>query len=177
MDIIFYNNTSPKIALDKTLTNATTLTGSLREQCSLIDPVINVESANVFNFNYCYIADFGRYYFIKEVTSVRNGLWRVVMHVDVRSSFKTEIRNNEPILERSENLYNLYIPDELLTIEQDNWNSTYEFPGTFDKTRCVAMISNSSTQEIPEETNNENGGSDDSGSGNGGSGEAPTEIF
>lgn len=145
MNITFYNNTSPKIALDKTLTNATTLTGTLREQCSLIDPVINVEYANVFNFNYCYIPEFGRYYFIKEVTSVRNGLWRVVMHVDVRSSFKTEIRNNEPILERSQNLYNLYLPDELLPLEQENWNATYEFPGSFNHSHCVAMISNSSS--------------------------------
>lgn len=143
MNITFYNNTSPKLALDKTLTNATTLTGTLREQCSLIDPVINVEYANVFNFNYCYIPEFGRYYFIKEVTSVRNGLWRVVMHVDVRSSFKTEIRNNEPILERSQNLYNLYLPDDLLNIEQDNWTVTKELGIGFNNAHCVALISNS----------------------------------
>ena len=142
MVIKFYNNISPKLALDKTLTNETTLNGTLREQTSLIDPVFNVESNNVFSSNYCYIPDFNRYYYVTGVESVRQGLWRISLHVDVRMTYRQGIRQNTPILERSQTLYDLNLPDSKLSIEQDVWNVTKSMPGTFAFTRCMAIIAN-----------------------------------
>lgn len=144
MVIKFYNNTSSKLALDKNLINETTLNGTLREQTSLINPVFNIESNNVFSSNYCYIPDFDRYYYVTEIESVRQGLWRISLHVDVRSSFKQGIRSNTPVLERSQALYDLNLPDPNLSIEQDVWNVTKSIAGTFSFARCTAIITNSS---------------------------------
>ncbi|MBR3599318.1 MAG: hypothetical protein IKL53_05490 [Lachnospiraceae bacterium] len=58
-----------------------------------------------------YIPDFGRYYFINDVVSVRNGLWEVHGHVDVLMSFSTGIKGCSATLKRQENLFNMYLDD------------------------------------------------------------------
>lgn len=52
-----------------------------------------IEAVNPSTYNYCYISEFGRYYFINNITSVRNGLWKIDCSVDVLMSYKTSILN------------------------------------------------------------------------------------
>ena len=42
-------------------------------------------------YNYAYITEFGRYYWVNEITSIGGGLWRVDMSCDVLASFKSAI--------------------------------------------------------------------------------------
>ena len=78
MDIKLYYNTSDNKTIRKNLINEFSLTGTLRDSCSLIEPVINIESSNVLRFNYAYIPDFQRYYFVKEIINLRKTLWTLV---------------------------------------------------------------------------------------------------
>lgn len=93
MDIILYTNSSERQAITKTLSNATTLTGSLRNESSVIKPDFIIEATNPSGFNYCYISEFGRYYFITDIISIRTNLWRIKCEVDVLMSFHDEILN------------------------------------------------------------------------------------
>lgn len=102
MDITFYNNRSEKNKINKTLETPFTLSGDLKGETSVINPVIMIEHGNPTGYNYAYIPEFNRYYFISEITSVRTGLWRVSMVVDVLMSFKTQIMNVPVILSDSE---------------------------------------------------------------------------
>lgn len=143
MTINLYNNTSDKKKIGKSLTLVSSLNGSLREECDMINPSVLIEHSGVITANYAAIPDFNRKYFITKITSVRNNLWRVDMHVDVRETYASQIKANEPILERSEFVYNLYLPDNELPLTEDTFTSTYEFGSSFGSTYSFLMIANS----------------------------------
>ena len=143
MVINLYNNKSPKKQIGKTLTSVATLNGSLREQCDMINPSILIENSGVINANYARIPDFGRYYFITKITSVRQNLWRVDMHVDVRETYAEAIKTNVAIIERAEGYYNLYLPDNNMPLTQDTFNTTYALGGVFDNFGLYMLASDS----------------------------------
>ena len=98
MDIVLYVCSSERQAINKTIGSSATLTGSLRGESSVINPSFLIEHSNPSGFNYCYIDDFGRYYFITNITSVRTGIWRIDCSVDVLMSFKNQILNLDVIV-------------------------------------------------------------------------------
>ena len=102
MEISFYNNVSEKEKIGKTLKNKITLTGFLKQVTSVINPVITVEMKNPSQYNYVHIPQFHRYYFINDMINVKNNLWEIHMKVDVLESFKTQIKANKAIIEKSE---------------------------------------------------------------------------
>ena len=106
MTINFYINTSEKEKFDKSLTNEKSLTGSLKQATSVINPVVTVEIENPSQFNYCHIPQFHRYYFINDMINVKNNIWEIHMHVDTLSSFKSQIRANKAIIDKNQYLTN-----------------------------------------------------------------------
>jgi len=94
MTIRLYQNISPREKVRKTLVipqspAPAVLQGYLRDETSLIDPVLTFEipMANIVDVNYLYIEDFKRYYYITHLRSIRTGLVEVSCHVDVLMSF------------------------------------------------------------------------------------------
>ena len=70
MTIRLYNNVSDKNVVDKQLTQVgNDITGTLRDDCSVVDPVIAIEgiAANINGVNYAYIPEFNRYYYINNI--------------------------------------------------------------------------------------------------------------
>lgn len=88
--------------LNKTINNVTNINGTLRQETSVINPSVLIEAQNLSGFNYMYINEFGRYYFITDIVSVKNGLWRVTGKVDVLMSFKAGIETCPVILANTE---------------------------------------------------------------------------
>lgn len=98
MDIILYQTDSERERVNKNLLEGVTLTGSLRGESSVIKPSILIEATNISEYNYCYIAEFGRYYYINNIISVRTNLWRIECSVDVLMSFQNQILNLDVIV-------------------------------------------------------------------------------
>ena len=73
----------------------------------------------VLSANYVYIPDFNRYYDINDMTSVRQNLWRLSLHVDVLMSYKKEINNTNAFVSRNEFDYDPDIYDRELPTKQD----------------------------------------------------------
>lgn len=141
MTIEFYANVSENNALDKTLNPVITLTGTLREESSVIDPVITIEnSGTVLSANYAIIPAFNRKYFIKNIESVKNGLWRVYMHVDVLSTYAEQIRSNDAIIERNENEYDLKLNDGIFRTQQNPRIVQKAFPAGFTNFNFVLAV-------------------------------------
>lgn len=111
MNIEFYTIQDDARKIVKTLGTATTVSGTLRAECSMLNPIIEFEFAGAPEFNYVYIPDFNRYYYITNIESTYNGLWRIHMHVDVLMSWKDELLNTTMIANRQENLINYYLND------------------------------------------------------------------
>ena len=103
MNITFYKNSSEKEKIGKSLSSGLTLSGNLRDECSITSPSILVEATSLVDYNYCYIPEFKRYYFIYDITSVRNNLWRVSLKCDVLESFKSDILNSSCIVNKQQN--------------------------------------------------------------------------
>lgn len=102
MDITFYINNSEKNKISKNLTNNTHISGTLRNETGVMNPVILIHSVNPTKFNYVYIPEFNRYYFITDMVSIRTDIWQVKLHVDVLMSFKDSLNNVKVILNDSE---------------------------------------------------------------------------
>ena len=102
MNIVLYVNNSEQNKINKSLSNPVTFTGVLKEETNIINPVILMEVDNPYNYNYAFIPEFNRYYFISNITSVNNKMWRISLKVDVLESFKNEIMASSAILSDTE---------------------------------------------------------------------------
>lgn len=112
MEIRLYVNKSEPNRMTKELSNELILDGSLRNGVSILSPSFNLQRGQgITNYNYAYVPQFERYYFITDIKSVRNSFWNVSLSVDVLMSFADQIKNVMAIAERSENVFNLYLPD------------------------------------------------------------------
>lgn len=77
-------------------TSKLTLDGTLREQCSIIAPSIAFGRTilALHNYNYAYIKDFDRYYFIADMTTIRDSLTRIDFRCDVLYSFRSNLTSS-----------------------------------------------------------------------------------
>lgn len=91
-----------KNKLEKTIYDSERFEGTLRNETSVINPVVLIEAENLSGFNYMYISQFGRYYFITDIVSVRTNLWRVHGSCDVLMSFADGIKKCTGILSDTE---------------------------------------------------------------------------
>ena len=98
MDVTFYTTGSERHAISKVLGDGTVLSGALRNESTVVRPIILIEHENPTGFNYFHIPLFGRYYYITEMESVRTGIWNVSGAVDVLMSFQEEILNLDVIV-------------------------------------------------------------------------------
>lgn len=75
-DVYFYVNNSENNRVTKDISPITTLTGTLKNECTVVDPVILIAGdASIFaDINYMYIPSFSRYYFINNVRSIKSNL-------------------------------------------------------------------------------------------------------
>lgn len=102
MDLRLYYTSDENNKINKSLSNGVILTGTMRDSSSIINPVILVEGSSFSEYNYAYIPQFDRYYFIKGITNYRNNLWILEFECDVLMSFKSSILNMNCILIETE---------------------------------------------------------------------------
>lgn len=143
MELILYTNKSADNVVTKSITTLATLNGTLRNDCSIIDPVIEVENINnsiAAACNYAKIAQFGRYYFVKNIT-LRGKLWVIEMHCDVLSSFQTQLKSLSAIISRNQNVYNLYLQDGLMKTYANPHYQIIQFPNGFDTQQFILSVS------------------------------------
>lgn len=129
MNITLYVNKSEKNKIGKNLTNDFSLSGTLRDVTNIINPVILIELNEINNYNYCYIPDFNRYYFITDITVIRTGLFAISLMVDVLESFKTDIKNLSVILLNTQNVgTNNYLPSQVFRNNVKSKTDILNFP-------------------------------------------------
>lgn len=112
MEVNLYENTSENYRLNKDITLKTTESCVLKDDCSVENPVIVLKtSTNISGYNYMYIPDFGRYYYIGDIVSVGLNMWEVHGHVDVLMTYQNAIKSCNATFKRQENLFNMYLDD------------------------------------------------------------------
>lgn len=135
--IILQSTSSPNNKLDKEITTLATLTGTLKDGTSVMEPTFRVNAQDfnpqnsIFTCNYLTCNVFHRKYFITNIESVRNNIIDISCHCDVLTTYKDSIRQQYAIVRRQENQWNLYLDDGILkTYNNPNFSIT-PFPSGF----------------------------------------------
>jgi len=100
VNITLYSFTKRKNST-KRPADGTTYTGTLKDNTSVVNPSVIFEFSAFPAYNYAYIQEFARYYWITDKTHVANNVWIITMHVDVLASYKNEIGGSSKYVLRS----------------------------------------------------------------------------
>ena len=119
-EIHTYKSSAEQNRVDKTnfLVADMIISGVLREASSLIHPSITFTSDIIPTFNYVYIPIFNRYYYVTDITSIKNKLWQMSLTVDVLMTYKEALLACTGYIDRNENEYNGLIPDGMISLQK-----------------------------------------------------------
>ena len=94
MQLYLYKTNDLNNAVDKTLTNEMLLNINLKRDTDILRPKIPLAKGYVDlkTFNYAFIPDLNRCYFINVVESINNNVDVLYLEVDVLMSYSTEIK-------------------------------------------------------------------------------------
>ena len=117
MTITLYSSTADPRKINK-LTELTQIeviqNTKLLYPTTVLHPEFTLEySAARLGANYCYISEFGRYYFLSEPSLGNGHTITFSCEVDVLTSFKTQIENLDVVCLRSQYDFDEYIADEI----------------------------------------------------------------
>ena len=115
MNIRFYNFSKKHNSTAQPTGDGTVVACTIKTPSSLQAPVVEVNSATIPAYNYAYIPDLGRYYFVTGIAYNR-GLWEISLRVDVLASFKTDIGATSMYFERSSAQQNGALVDRLYPV-------------------------------------------------------------
>lgn len=152
MNVVFYNhakrNNSTKLP-----TGGVTIQCALKDACSVVSPVLEIKTATRPDYNYAYISDFGRYYYVTEWIYDK-GIWSCSLSVDVLTSWRDEIKATKAQVLFSSSLYNMNVMDNRLASvgTYTRESKTADFVGTLSGqnvtpsgTFAINALSNTST--------------------------------
>lgn len=105
---------APTLLLSLPAINANVLTD---ENGNEIADVVTGDIASVYDFNYVYIAEFNRYYYVNSIVVSSKNLLIVSCEVDALYSFRAQILDNYGMVERNEFEYNELLNDDSLPLK------------------------------------------------------------
>lgn len=134
--------------IDKTkyITKSFDIQGTLRNESSVIDPTIVIEKENLFlsgvKYNYMYIKEFGRWYFINEIISIVNNIWEIHCHVDVLYSWMSDILNSYCIIDKTEDISyaDMYLDDGTFVMDSKKYSTIISYPNGFQESGNYILV-------------------------------------
>lgn len=141
IEATFYKYNGKYNALPKTLGEGVTLQGLLRDSYDRATPTVTVRSSTLFDYNYCYIPTFGRYYFIDRIDVQSNDTYRLTLSVDVLQTYSDEILNSTGTVTQRDTP-NKYVNDRETKYDVRPKFQTVNFPvtGLFNKDGSIIMV-------------------------------------
>lgn len=144
--ITFYKSTAEPNRVNKSayLTDAITLsTGQFRESANKMTCSLRVQHTGALNgYNYVYISDFSRYYFVTEHTIERTGVHRFELKTDVLFTNKTDILATEAIIARNQSEFDTRLIDDRLKFQALKVVNTIPFPISVRSNDCFILAVN-----------------------------------
>lgn len=126
-----YKNSSENNDLQKTISNECVVQGYSRVVVDMLNPVIELAGIDVNSYNYCYVQELNRYYYIENVNIHPNGVYKLTMRVDVLMTYKDDILASHGLITKNRE-YNPYTGD--IDVESRYTLEKHEFENGFDYT-------------------------------------------
>ncbi len=112
MKIILYNTTDNNNVINKVLKDSTEFEIKFKDKTDIMKPVVLLHSETDVNFNYAYMENFKRFYFIESIEIFPNNIYSLSLTCDVLESFKDEIlKSSGYISQQNENINPYYNTD------------------------------------------------------------------
>jgi len=136
---LYVNNSAPNVC-DKSVTDVATVEGYVRDATSLLNPTIIIQRSDPTGFNYFYVPEFSRYYYLTGVSTVVNNLISISGTVDVAMTYKSEFREWSAVVRRNENRYNMMLDDGVFKAYQNSKHKVIAFPRSLDSYSYILAI-------------------------------------
>lgn len=140
MTIDFYKVNDVKNKINKTLNVPYTISNVFFKSgnVDIVNPFLRL-SRDMTQYNYCFIRELNRFYFIDDVIIENNGIKNYKLTIDVLMSYKNEIMNNKTHIVESENVLNV---DNIEYSEKNNEIiKTFNFPeNPFEDNKTDVLI-------------------------------------
>lgn len=148
--IDLYNVSDDNEKVDKTLGTAKSFTNcSIKEQTDVTNITLRIQTTdNLSAYNYAYVDEYGRYYFIDRIETTPTGYWVLSCRCDVLMSFKNQILSLKGTVTRSESLYNAYLNDSEYKALSYRKIVTKQFPNEINEDTFILMTVGSEPQPI-----------------------------
>lgn len=137
MNIILYNSTKARNSTVRPSGGQTINNCYLKDGCSITNPIIVFTSINKpTSYNYAYIGEFSRYYFIEDWTYDRSE-WIATLNIDVLATWKNSINDSSQLIVRSgvagryiDNAYDADMKRQTVEYDLNNFYNNYssKFP-------------------------------------------------
>ena len=126
MTVDLYGYYKEKNRIDKTafLGAAQTLNVTLKKETDELNPILLVQSIVPLYYtlyNYAYIPDFQRWYFVTNSKMITTNLTELYLHIDVLYTYRAEILSSPCIISRSENQRTKDLVDDRILATKDKF--------------------------------------------------------
>lgn len=129
-----YKNQSENNDLQKVITDKKQLDAYSRESVDILNPVVDLQGYTVNDYNYCYIQELRRYYYIEKIVSAPNGTTQLSMKVDVLMSFIDDIKASHGLITKQV-VFNPYYGendvDARQTVDKLEFTDQFDHTGEF----------------------------------------------
>lgn len=115
MNVNFYTFSKRRNSTKQPTGTGTIIDCKLKEGTSVKNPKLTI-SGDVFGYNYAYIGDFGRYYFVSDVISEAKGITTYVLEEDSLASNKSAIGGTVARIAFASTLYDTEIIDNRIAV-------------------------------------------------------------
>lgn len=134
MTLQLYIVTDPSNTISKSLTEETMYSFKFKGQSDILRPTIEVFDTNdtIPTFNYAYIPQLKRYYFVSNIQLVANHYYVLELAVDVLQTYASDIKQSKGYISQNEKYnkyYNSSYASEVRT-ESDIYKSPNKIPTT-----------------------------------------------
>ena len=119
-------------------TLATEIDVVLKEDTSIDNPSI-ILTGNALNIDYCYIADFGKYYFVGSPIVLTNGMTQYDLEEDYLATHKTEVGSTIANIAYSSTGWDAYIVDNRLPVKTTVTTTHVSKLSGLDATGCYIL--------------------------------------
>lgn len=109
MKAILYKTTSDNNVINKELTDPHELEVFFKDDEDITQPTIKLKiNKKYLDYNYCYIEDLKRYYFIDDIRAGRGNTFMLFLNIDVLETYKKELENCRCIVIKSNSINKNY---------------------------------------------------------------------
>lgn len=140
--MILYNYKGQPNTINKALTPLGTLNVALRPELNVHNPTLKIKiPPNMYGFNYVYIEDFKRYYFVDNVRYIGGQTYLLTLSLDVLQTYRDIILQSTALIVESDNANrDLSVNSNVFNVFPKNEILNFPNSKLFDKEGSIIMV-------------------------------------